>query len=342
MSDAPRKVVTVVPLLGPLHVRLPQYNAVSVLRSVQAFKPSAVALAPLTQGELRDPAWQDCPELPLPHTVVPWARRSGTPLAEIGAWPEDESAEADFRRYLETFEGGKALLASVDAEEAPIRDLLDRPLTLDAVLDELVPAIARFQERRRDAFGTGPGTGFQEQRAGRMAEAVLELQGERIAVLASADDTPSVLAALDGRAELERPPSPPVDEAVRRRSLLDYAMRGEVPDPGALLDQLQEIDHPEARYLEANVLLQSGEAEAALEVLERASTEDFVDPYYLPGFLLTRLGQLYDLAGRRDAAVRAYRGVRALSFAPAEALAAAEAGLEQPFALAEAEATTAR
>ncbi|MEJ2357312.1 MAG: hypothetical protein P8Y13_04410 [Deinococcales bacterium] len=333
MSDPSPKAVTVVPLLGPLHVRLPQYNAVSVLRSVQAFRPSVVALAPLTQGQLQNPAWQECAELPLPHTVVPWARRTGIPLAEIGATPEDESAEADFRRYLETFEGGKALLASVDAEERPIRQLLDRPLTLDSILEELVPAVERFQERRRDAFGEGPGTGFQEQRAALMAEAVLDLEGERVAVLASADDVPSLLAALDGRAELSRPPSPPVDEAVRRRSLLDYAMRGEAPDPEALLDQLQEIDEPEARYLEANVLLQSGEPDAALQVLEQASTQDFVDPYYLPGFLLTRLGQLYDLAGRRDAALRAYRGARALSFAPAEALVAAEAGLEQPFTL---------
>ncbi len=342
MSDASRKAVTIVPLLGPLHVRLPQYNAVSVLRSVQAFHPSVVALAPLSEGELQIPSWQECAELPLPHTVVPWARRTGTPLAEIGAPPPDENAEADFRRYLETFDGGRAVLASVDADERPIRDLLDRPLTLDSVLDELVPAVGRFQERRRDAFGEGPGTGFQEQRATRMAEAVLRLEGERVAVLASVDDLPSLLAGLKGRAELVRPPSPPVDDAVRRRSLLDYAMRGEASDPDALLAQLQEIDGPEARYLEANVLLQSGEEGAALEVLEQASTLDFVEPYYLPGFLLTRLGQLYDLAGRRDAALRAYRGVRALSFAPSEALVTAEAGLEEPFALSGAETATAR
>jgi hypothetical protein len=62
---------------------------------------------------------------------------------------------------------------------------------------------------------------------------------------------------------------------------------------------------------------------------------DFVEPYYLPGFLLSRLGQLYDLAGRRDAALRAYRGVRALGYAPVEALAAAEDGLQRPFALSE-------
>jgi len=335
MSDVDPKVVTIVPLLGPLHLRLPQYNAVSVLRSVEAFEPTVLALAPLAPGALAEPGWQDCLELPLPHTVVPWARRSGTPLVEVGGHTDDEGAEGDFRRYLQSFEGGRALLASVDAEERPIGELLTRPLTLDSVLDELLPAVERFQQRRRETFGEGPGTGWQEQRARAMAAAVLALEGERVAVLAGVDDVPSLSVELAGRVTLRRPPGPPVDNAVRRRSLLDYAMRGEAPDPAALLGQLQEIDEPEARYLEANLLLQVGEAQEALEVLEHASTMDFVEPYYLPGFLLSRLGQLYDLAGRRDAALRAYRGVRALGYAPGEALAAAEAGLQRPFTLSE-------
>lgn len=337
MPDADPKAVTVIPLLGPLHLRLPQYNALSVLRSVEAFEPSVVALAPLAPGSLANPAWQDCMELPLPHTVVPWARRTGTPLAEVGSRPDDEGAEHEFRSYLQTYEGGRALLATVDAEERPVRELLERSLTLDSVLDELLPAVEHFQRRRREVFGEGPGTGWQEQRAARTAEAVLALDGARVAVLVGADDVPALQAALAGRARLERPPRPVVDDAVKRRSLLDYAMRSEAPDPQALLGQLQEIDEPEARYLEANLLLQVGEIQEALEVLEHTSTLDFVEPYYLPGFLLSRLGQLYDLAGRRDAALRAYRGVRALGYAPAEAVSAAEAGLERPFTLGQAE-----
>ncbi len=337
MPDADPKAITVVPLMGPLHLRLPQYNAVSVLRSVEAYEPSVVALAPLAPGSLADPAWQDCLELPLPHTVVPWARRTGTPLAEVGYRTADEGAENEFRGYLQSYDGGRALLASVDAEERPVRELLERPLTLDNVLDELVPAVERFQQRRREAFGEGPGTGWQEQRAAKTVEAVLALEGERVALLAGVDDVPALQAALAGRARLQRSPRPAVDDAVRRRSLLDYAMRGEAPDPEALLGQLQEIDEPEARYMEANLLLQVGEIQEALEVLEHTSTLDFVEPYYLPGFLLSRLGQLYDLVGRRDAALRAYRGVRALGYAPAEAVSAAEAGLERPFTLGEAE-----
>lgn len=334
MAPSSLDAVTVVPLLGPLHVTLPQYNAVSVLHVVQSFRPEALALAPLTPGALADPGWQDSLELPLPHTVVPWARSQGLPAFEVGVEPHDLEAEEDFRRYLGSFEGGRALMASVDAEERPVRQLLDRPLTLERVLDELVPAVERFQHHRRETLGEGPGTGWQEERGRRIADAVCGLQAQRVAVLAGVDDVPSLLTALEGRVRLRRPPLPGVDDAVRRRSLFDYAMRGEASDPEALLGQLQQLDEPEARYLEANLLLQAGEAQEALEVLEQASTQDFVEPYYLPGFLLSRLGQLYDLAGRRDAALRAYRGVRALSFAPEEARSAAEAGLERPFTLA--------
>ncbi len=331
MAAPHRPVVTIVPLLGPLHLRMPQYNAVSVLRCVQAFQPDAVALAPLPPGALATPAWQDCAEVALPHTVVPWARRAGVPLIEVGAQPADAEAEEDFRRYLETFAGSKALLAAVDAEERPVRQLLSRPLTLDAVLDELLPAIRNHQQRRAETFGDGPGTAWQGERARRIADAVVSIDAGRIAVLASADDAPSVHDELAGRATLARPSEPPVDDEVRRRSLLDYAMRAEAADPEALLEQLERIGTPEARYLQANLLLQRGGDDEALELLERASAEAFVEPYYLPGFLLSRLGQLYDLDGRRQAALRAYRGVRALSWAPAEALAAAEAGLSRPF-----------
>jgi tetratricopeptide (TPR) repeat protein len=333
MASERRPVVTLVPLLGPLHVRMPQYNAVSVLRSVQSFEPEALALVPLTPGALGDPAWQDCAETVLPHTVVPWARRTGLMLAEVGAPIQDTAAEDDFHRYLAGFEGGKHLLASIAASEAPVRDIVGRALDLDGVLDELLPAIRVFQQRRAEAFGEGPGTGWQQARAAHAADAVVALGAGRVVVLAGVDDVPSLNDALEAHVTLLRAPTPVADEAVRRRSLLDYAMRADAAEPGAVIERLADIDAPEARYLEANLLVQAGDPEAALAVLEAASTQDFVEPYYLPGFLLSRLGQLYDLAGRRDAALRAYRGVRALSYAPPEALAAAEAGLAQPFTL---------
>ena len=45
------------------------------------------------------------------------------------------------------------------------------------------------------------------------------------------------------------------------------------------------------------------------------------------------MGQLLDLAGERERALRAYRGVLALSWAPEEARAVALAGLKTPFRL---------
>jgi len=119
----------------------------------------------------------------------------------------------------------------------------------------------------------------------------------------------------------------------RTRSLLDVAWRGEAADVAGLLGQLGELDLAEARFLQAQLLLAHDHAAEALEVLEKAANGDFREPYLLPGLLLARLGQLRDLAGKRDRALQAYRGALALDWAPADARVAAEAGLRAPFAL---------
>jgi hypothetical protein len=72
------------PLVGPLHLAFPSYNAVSVLDLVRATGPGAIATTALEPGALADPLWRDTPELPLPHTVVPWAEASGMRLETIG------------------------------------------------------------------------------------------------------------------------------------------------------------------------------------------------------------------------------------------------------------------
>jgi hypothetical protein len=152
-----------------------------------------------------------------------------------------------------------------------------------------------------------------------------------VAVLAPVDQLPVLREYLAPRVPLTKPPEVAQSEAARIRSLLDFAMRVEVPEPGNVLRSLAELDVPEARYHEANLLLANGHAAEALERLDLASRGDFSLPYYLPGYLLARLGQLRDLAGDRDGALRAYRGVRALDYAPVDALEAAEAGLAAPF-----------
>ena len=216
-----------------------------------------------------------------------------------------------------------------------MHELLSQPLTAERVHDELIPALAAHQDAREGALGDGPGTLWLRERMTRVAQRVAALPAGRVAVVAGLDDAAALTRALEAHPDLapEPAPRPSADDAVRRRAFLDYAMLGDVEDVPSVVRELRAIGTPEARYHEANLLLARGRREEALATLEAASTGDFGEPYFLPGFLLSRLGQLYDLAGRRDAARRAYRGALALSYAPPEALAAAEAGLAAPFDL---------
>lgn len=337
MPEAPR--VTIVPLVGPFHTRFPRYNVLFVQAVLEALQPEAVALAPLAPGALSQPDWQATHELALPHVVAPWAQRRGVPLHEVGSVvgqpgePGETGDEGEFIRFLEEFDQGRARLRHVRAAEQPVAQLLGQALDLARIQGELIPAVAAYQHERGKEFGEGPGTGWLRQRAERMAERVTALPYRHVALLASVDDVPALEVALTSKATLEAAPAaePPAEEA-RHRALLDVAMRAEVGDVAALLAQLRELDSPEARYHEANLLLANNHALEALERLRDILRGDFFDPYYLPGFVLARIGQLYDLAGDRDAARRSYRGVLALSFAPPEAVAAAHEGLEAPFA----------
>jgi len=342
--NAPRRV-TVIPLVGPFHTRFPLYNVVHVRELLRALKPDVIALAPLPPGAFASPAWRATSEIALPHTVVPWAERRGVPLALVGSVtglpdePGEEGDEEAFLRYLDEFAIGKTHLREVSAALGPAEGLLGRALDLGRILNELVPALGEYHELRRTKFGEGPGTGWRAARAERMAQRVGALDGAHAAVLVGVDDYGALVSALDtaleGRASVEEPPQPELSEEAAReakeRSLLDVAMRGEVEDPAGLLGQLRSMGTPEASYHEANILLAHGHAAEALEKLKQVTSGDFQEPYYLPGFVLARLGELQDMAGERQAALRAYRGVLALSYAPPEAVEAAEAGLERPF-----------
>jgi hypothetical protein len=318
------------PLMGALHLRYPRYNAETLVGLLDAFRPDALALTPLPGDALSDPAWQDTDEIALPLSVVPWALRRGVPVYGVLEPSPDASAQADFRRYAAEYPQLGQAWREAEAHLTPLADLLAEPLELPRVASEVLPLLRAHQEAREATFGDGPATDWLRARAEVMARRIRELPHARVAVLSSAEHLPFLTDAL-GEAEVPVD-APPPTEAERARSLLDVAFRGEAQDPGRLLAALREIDHPEARYHEANLLLAHDHPAEALAVLEAASQGDFSRPYFLPGFLLARLGQLYDLAGRRDAARRAYLGVLALAYAPAEAREAAQMGLEQPFA----------
>ncbi len=323
--------LTLVPLMGPFHLRFPLYNAVSVKDIVRDVQPDVVATTVLEPDTFSTLDWQDTPEIPLPLSVVPWARRNGKEVYGVLEPSPDPSAEADFQRYLSQYEKTRGTVAQLGALLRPLNALLQEGLTLKRIRQEVVPIIREQAEVKEEAFGDGPGTDWLRERIQVMAARILALPHERVAALASIDHVPFLEDALRDKAELVLPSESEPTEEVRTRSLLDFAFRGDVPEPGNVIAQLRSSDLAEARFHEANLLLANGHTVEALDLLEAASRGDFSEPYYLPGYLLSRLGQLRDLAGERDGALRAYKGVRALAWAPHEAIRAAEAGLAAPF-----------
>lgn len=325
--------LALVPLIGPFHLRSPAYNAVTVRDLVAAWEPEILATSALLPGDMSRPQWQDTPEIALPLAVVPWARKRKLALIEVGEANPEPGAEEDFRRYLQPYPELRRQLAEVDALLRPVSETLQEPVTLDRIEKSLLPELRRFQEAREEAFEDGPASEWLRERTSRSASRVLELEAERIALLAPVDQLPFLRDSFEAAGiEPLTPDAVAVSPEARERSLLDYAFRMEVPEPQRLLAQLRELDGAEPRYHEANIMLASGHGYEALQLLEEASFGDFSSPYFLPGYLLARLGQLRDLAERRDDALRAYRGVLALDYAPDEALEAARAGLEVPFA----------
>ncbi len=323
---------TLVPLSGPWHLRHPRWNVVTVRDALEALAPDVVVTSALPPAFDDDPAWPSTDEVALPWTLVAWGRARRTPVRGVGAPPPVPDAEADLRRYLDAFPAARAELDAARRTLAPLETLLPLPLDLPRLLGEVVPPLAEDLRQRLEAFGDGPATSWRAERAALAVERALAAGGRRPAWLVELDLWPAVVAALEEAGVAWSPiDPPPVSPAARRRSLLDVAWRGETPDPAGLLAQLREGDEPEAGYLEAQVLLAHDHPAEALDVLERVSQGDFREPYLLPGSLLARLGQLRDLAGRRDRALQAYRGVLALSWAPAAAREAALAGLERPF-----------
>jgi hypothetical protein len=320
------------PLIGPFHLRSPGYNAITAKDLLSTWRPAALAVTALSEGELDDPGWQDTPELALPLSLVPWARRRGLPLHLVGQPSPEPGAEEDFRRYLEPFPAMRDRMNEVEALLRPVAALLEEPLTVDRIQRELVPALRAHQLARQEAFEDGPASEWLRARMETVAERIRGMAAERLAVLAPVEHLPFLHDELARRGLHPDPlPQAPLTPEARERSLLDYAFRGDAGDPGGLLAGLREIAGPEARYHEANLLLANGHGYEALELLEKTSHGDFSSPYFLPGYLLARLGQLRDLASRREDALRAYRGVLALDYAPAEALEAARSGLDVQF-----------
>lgn len=317
--------------MGPFHLRYPAYNVVTVRDIVAANQPQALVTTVLETEDFNTPAWQDTLELALPHTVIPWAKKRNLPVYGVFEKTPDPTALEDFKRFANEYPALKSKMMSVESLLRPLQTLLEQPLTLTRIENEVIPLLSDYQLEREKVFEDGPATDWLHQRARTMAQRILELPFERITVLASAEHIPFLQAELGDKALLESPPTVEPTEESRDRSLLDFAFRVDVPEPGNIIAKLRTMKQVEAKYHMANLLVANNHVAEALETLEQASHGDFSEPYYLPGYLLARLGQLYDLTDKRDAAIRAYKGVRALSYAPKEALESAEAGLKEVF-----------
>ncbi|GAA6755729.1 hypothetical protein QT17_11755 [Thermus sp. 2.9] len=314
------------PSLGPFHILHPRYNAATVLAMLEEARPKAIYLASHSEAALQEGAWRE--EDPLLFHLLPWAEERGIPVAALDAEAHLKGEAEAFRQALAQHPLGSPYLERMRAFDEALLDLLKTPLSPEVLGSEAF--LSRLREVYRgfaEAFGEGPATGFRRQR---MEGVKAALAGKEGAVVAELLDYALLAEAFPHALPQAHTPT----EKERERALLDRAWQlKEEDDWGALLEGLFAIGSPEALYLAAQIYLAAGEWRQALSLMEEVFRTDFQHPGYLPGYVLARFGQLLDLAGERERALRAYRGVLALSYAPEEARAIALAGLRSPFRL---------
>ncbi len=320
--------MVILPTLGPLHVLQPRYNARTVVELILTTGVNTVYLASYSPQGLEQKVWRDNNELPL-FELSPLADEGRLQIEALGENAESLQHEAElFSEYLGNMPRGeeaKEALAEIDQE---LSGFLSAPrLASEFAAEEFIGGLERILEKQAEFAGEGPATGFRQQRMAQVAEALSDM--EDAVVLVDVLDYPALARRLPGaRGPWDRDPTEP--EAAR--ALMDRAWRLESEDEwGNLLAQLSKIGSAEAGYLASQIYLAAGQPEDSLRLLEEVSRDDFSRPEYLPGYVLARLGQLYDLVGQRDKALRAYTAVQALSWAPAEVKEIAQAGLRAPF-----------
>lgn len=297
----------------------------------KAYAPRAVLLASYAPAELEAGLWRDAGDLPLFH-LLPWAEGNGVEVIALDKHPNLKAQAEQFRQALAQFPRGQEYLAQAAELERRLQALLTRPLLSDmlsspAFISELWNYLDGFVQ----IFGEGPATGFRAQRMQAVAGQIGSKGEGRWLVIADLLDYPYLLREVPGAAGPGAHASSPAEAD---RAILDRAWRLEGDDDwGLLLQQLQEIADAEAQYLAAQIYLAAGRPEDALALMEPLLHAEFAHPAYLPGYVLARYGQLQDLVGNRQAALRAYQATLALSWVPAEAREIALAGQRNPFKL---------
>lgn len=317
-----------IPTLGSLHLLHPRYNSATPLALSQEFGAQTVILASYSPEGLRQGLWRHEEDLALFALAG-----SGSEVRGLVAGSEAMRQEAlEFTRILSENDPGQRFLKPLEELSAELENVFSNPLSPEVVgSQEWLAPLNRFNQEIAELAGPGPATGFRETRMAVAAQQLAVLPPGRYAVWAEALDY-ALLAELLPKAA--RPSIHEPTAAEQERAILDQAWRLENPSYWPeLLAALQNIASAEAQFLASQIYLAAGQTQDALSLLEDLSRGEFSSPEYLPGYVLARLGQLYDLSGERERAQRHYRAVLALSWAPDETREAARSGLAKPFTL---------
>ncbi|MFN3265653.1 MAG: hypothetical protein ACK41E_02330 [Deinococcales bacterium] len=327
--------MTVIAILGALHSSKPLYNAQTVLELLAHVGADKVQLAHVSAQDWQSGAWRDLDDPVL--FALEDARLTVAGIAPDWAWAEREHTQ--MLEFLNQFPQGKKRLSEVTTLEAELKTMLEQPLDAATVHGALLEVVSSYHQRRTELLEEGPGTAHRLER---IKTIVAALEPDAV-LLAPLDDLPALLELGCTLPDLKGfTPAEPS----RFRAIVDRAYRLEDGDDlDALVHQLLALDAPadtvlarialEARFAASGLYLAVGDWQSASDLLEAVAMGQFERPSYLPGFVLTRLGQVRDLLLERERAVRAYTAALALAYCPNEAKEVAQQGLTVPFSLTE-------
>lgn len=320
--------------VAALHAKLPMYNAQTVLELLRFTAAPSVVLTDLSPAAWVDGAWRD-----LDNPVLFALEDAGVAVRAIGEdWSAAVSEQAQMLEFLKQFPLGRQRLQQLGGADRTLREALEQPQDALGVQTVWLRAVREYHAAATLALEEGPGTAHRAQRIAGMIKRLEGCPPDAL-VIAPLDDVP---ALLEAGLELPNLTGFQPGEASRFRAVVDRAYRLEPEDDlDALVHGSLELDAPadtvlarialEARFAASGLYLSVGDLESARDLLEAVSQGQFERPSYLPGFVLTRLGQVRDLMGERPRAVAAYRAALALKFCPLEAREVAQNGLLEPF-----------
>jgi hypothetical protein len=327
--------------LGALHARYPTYNAQTVLEILRHNGASKVILPSVTPEVWTSGKWRD-----LEHPVL-FAldddRISVQAIATDWTWAELEQDK--MLEFLKMYPQGLERLRELRRAELDLKDMLSKPLdafSIHGLIPELpvLESVKAFHDKSAAVLEEGPGTAHRKRRLEELALKLEAFKNDAL-VLTPLDDLPELLEMGFKTVNLDgfKP-----GEASRFRAVVDRAYSlHENDDLDTLVHSLLELDGApdsalgrialEARFAASGVYLAVGDLESARDLLEAVAMGQFERPAYLPGFVLSRLGQVRDLMAERQHAIRAYTAALALQWLPTEARNVAQSGLETPFSL---------